>query len=181
MEKKQIRKLIFEKRKSQDPEALREKSHRICQKVIAHPFYQKADAIYLYMDCKGEASTEELFSKALEDGKRVAAPKVFGEEMRFFYLTSKEDLEPGYFGIPEPKEGLTEATEEQALVIVPGVAFDRERHRCGYGKGFYDRYLKRHPSMHTIAIALDDQIVPEVPADEFDVTPQVLITPDEVL
>ena len=109
--------------------------------------------------------------------KRVAAPKVHGEDMDYFYIRSMEDLEPGYFQIPEPKEGLAKAEEEDALVIVPGVAFDSHLHRCGYGKGFYDRYLKAHPHHTAIAIALEFQVVEEVPSEQFDVCPDMLVTP----
>ena len=110
-------------------------------------------------------------------GKRVAAPKVHGEDMDYFYICSMEDLEPGYFQIPEPKEGLAKAEEEDALVIVPGVAFDSHLHRCGYGKGFYDRYLKAHPHHTAIAIALEFQVIEEVPSEQFDVCPDMLVTP----
>ena len=115
--------------------------------------------------------------EAWKVGKRVAAPKVHGEDMDYFYIRSMEDLEPGYFQIPEPKEGLAKAEEEDALVIVPGVAFDSHLHRCGYGKGFYDRYLKAHPHHTAIAIALEFQVVEEVPSEQFDVCPDMLVTP----
>ena len=64
-----------------------------------------------------------------------------------------------------------------ALFLVPGVAFDKDRHRCGYGKGFYDRYLSRHTQHATVAMALDFQIVETVPSDVYDICPQMLITP----
>ena len=139
--------------------------------------FQKASCLYTYIDCKGEASTRLLMEEAWKLGKRVAAPKVHGEDMDYFYIRSMEDLEPGYFQIPEPKEGLAKAEEEDALVIVPGVAFDSHLHRCGYGKGFYDRYLKAHPHHTAIAIALEFQVVEEVPSEQFDVCPDMLVTP----
>ena len=112
-------------------------------------------------------------------GKKVAAPKVFGEDMRYFYIHSYDDVAPGYFNIPEPDEtrNLKEAADETALFLVPGVAFDKDRHRCGYGKGFYDRYLSRHTQHATVAMALDFQIVETVPSDVYDICPQMLITP----
>ena len=72
---------------------------------------------------------------------------------------------------------LEEAADETALLLVPGVAFDKDRHRCGYGKGFYDRYLSRHTQHATVAMALDFQIVETVPSDVYDICPQMLITP----
>lgn len=177
MGKKDIRKFVFAKREEADAESVAEQSTAICEKIISMPQFQEAKCIYVYMDYKKEASTRKLLEEAWRLGKRVAAPKVFGENMRYFYIKSYEDVEPGYFGIPEPVTGLVEAAEENALLIVPGVAFDSRCHRCGYGKGFYDRYLEKHPGHPTIAIALDFQIVEEVPSDEFDVCPQMLVTP----
>lgn len=180
MEKKAIRKEIFAKRKLLKEEQILADSHLITEKILAMEAYQKAKAVYVYMDCKGEASTKELIAAAFRDGKKVAAPKVFGDDMKYFYFTSYEDIEPGYFGVPEPKETLALADDEEALLIVPGVAFDEKRHRCGYGKGFYDRYLSRHEKHTTVAIALDFQVVEEVPCDEFDILPQVLCTPTAI-
>ena len=74
--------------------------------------------------------------------------------MIFYKLTDFSQLEPGYFGIPEPVCGETVKWEE-ALMIMPGVAFDRKNHRVGYGGGFYDRYLEKHPQVKRVAIAFD--------------------------
>lgn len=180
MEKKAIRKEIFAKRKLLTQEEIQKDSHKITEKILAMEAYQRAKTVYVYMDCKGEASTKELIEAALRDGKKVAAPKVYGDDMKYFYFTSYEDIEPGYFGVPEPKETLPLADDEEALLIVPGVAFDEKRHRCGYGKGFYDRYLSIHTKHRTVAIALDFQVVEAVPCDEFDVLPQVLCTPTAI-
>ena len=101
--------------------------------------------------------------------------------MTYYYIHSmEEDLEPGYFAIPEPKTSLPEATDETALLLVPGVGFDPECHRLGYGKGFYDRYLSAHPKHPTIALALDFQIKEEIPSDTFDVLPDLVVTPTKV-
>lgn len=179
MEKKDIRKQIFAARKAAEEDDIEKQSGILCDRVMALPQFQEAECIYVYMDYNKEASTRRILERAWKLGKRVAAPKVFGEDMRFFYIQSYEDVEPGYFGIPEPSmdRGLPEAQEEDALLLVPGVAFDAKCHRCGYGKGFYDRYQQRHPKHPTVAMALDFQIVESVPADSFDICPQILMTP----
>lgn len=177
MEKKQIRKKIREQRAHLTQEEIESRSRQICRRILDMEAFQKASCLYTYIDCKGEASTRLLMEEAWKLGKRVAAPKVHGEDMDYFYIRSMEDLEPGYFQIPEPKEELAKAEEEDALVIVPGVAFDSHLHRCGYGKGFYDRYLKAHPHHTAIAIALEFQVVEEVPSEQFDVCPDMLVTP----
>lgn len=180
MEKKEIRREIRQKRSTLSSEELKKQSHRICIQLLRTELFLSASCIYAYIDCREEAMTQELICAAWAAGKRVAVPKVFGEELRFFYIRSYEELESGAFGISEPKENLREAMEEDALMLVPGVAFDRERHRCGSGKGFYDRYLAAHPDHPTIALALDFQILDAVPAEPYDRSPQMLITPSAV-
>ncbi len=175
MEKEQIRKEILAKRRGLTAEDIQRESHAICQRIQSMEVFQQAEALYAYMDCKGEASVRELMEEAFRQGKRVAVPKVEGREMKFYYIQSFEECEPGYFGIPEPVTG-REASDEDALMIMPGVAFDGRRHRVGYGKGFYDRYLSRHRKHATIAAALDFQIVDEIPADEYDILPQKVVT-----
>ena len=179
MEKEDIRRQIFGARKACSQTFVEEQSALLCEKIFAMPQFEEADCIYVYMDYNKEASTRPIVKKAWEMVKRVAAPKVFGDEMRYFYIDSYQNVAPGYFGIPEPvvEAGLGEANEEDALLLVPGVAFDRECHRCGYGKGFYDRYLDRHPRHTTVALALDFQIVESVPGEAFDIRPWQVVTP----
>ena len=155
-------------------------SEIICKKVMETEAFQNASAVYVYMDCKGEVCIRPLLETAWRLGKKTAAPRVTGPgEMRYYYISSYDDLAPGYYQIPEPVTQ-EEAHDETALLIVPGVAFDKNRHRCGYGQGFYDRSLAAHTSHPTIALAFDFQIMEEVPADAFDRLPQILITEKEV-
>lgn len=175
MEKKDIRKLVFDRRKEMSRRELEEKSREICETVAAMEEFRNASAVYVYMDYNGEAMTGPLIEEAWRQGKKVAAPKVEGENMSYYYIHSFDDVKPGYFGIPEP-EAAEPACDEDALLIVPGVAFDAKRHRCGYGKGFYDRYLSVHTLHTTVAVALEMQMMEEVPSDVFDICPQYLVT-----
>ena len=180
MEKKEIRKVVFGRRREADPRKLLADSEIICKKVMETEAFQNASAVYVYMDCKGEVCIKPLLETAWRLGKKTAAPRVTGPgEMRYYYISSYDDLAPGYYQIPEPVTQ-EEAHDETALLIVPGVAFDKNRHRCVYGQGFYDRYLAAHTSHPTIALAFDFQIMEEVPADAFDRLPQILITEKEV-
>ena len=182
MEKKDIRKQIFAQRAKVSEAFVQQQSTLIAEKIFALPQFLVASCIYVYMDYNKEASTRAIIEEAWRLGKKVAAPKVFGEDMRYFYIYSYEDVVPGYFNIPEPdeKRNLEEAADEDALLLVPGVAFDKDRHRCGYGKGFYDRYLSRHTQHVTVAMALDFQVVEQVPADAHDICPQILVTPTAI-
>lgn len=179
MEKKEIRALVFARRRELGEEERQQKSAAICEQIIRMEEFQNADCIYTYMDYNGEVCTKKLIEEAWRLGKRVAAPKVQGEEMAYYYISSYDDVKPGYFGIPEP-DAVNPAQEEHALLIVPGVGFDRERHRCGYGKGFYDRYLSRHPHHTTVAVSFEFQVVEAVPSAPHDICPQYLFTEERM-
>lgn len=181
MEKEAIREQIFAARKRMSESERLHNSSLICRRIMETEVFAKAACVYAYMDCKGEVGMEPLLRACWETGKPIAVPKVFGKELRFFYITSYEDLASGYFHIPEPIEGLLEAKEERALMIVPGVAFDPDRHRCGYGGGFYDRYLEIHREHRTISPAFEFQIVERVPAETYDIFPQMIITEKRVI
>ncbi len=176
MTKKEIRRTVKERRQSLLLEEGQAASEKICSYVCSLPEYKEADVIYCYVDYNHEVFTWPIMEQAMKDGKCVAVPRVDGTDMDFYYITEPFDLEPGYFGIREPKKGLLKAAEEEALFLMPGVAFDRAHHRVGYGGGFYDRYLEKHPKLQTVALAYECQIFEAVPFEEFDIRPSVLIT-----
>ena len=175
-EKKIIRKEIKALRASHTDEEIHQMSLSVCERLAALEEYQKASVIYAYVDCKHEVETRDIIKMSWKDGKRVAVPKVLGEQMKFFYISSLEhDLEDGYFGIREPRE-INPAEETEALLLMPGVAFDEARHRVGYGGGFYDRFLEAHPQMVTVALAFEFQVKKEVPFEDFDILPARIVT-----
>ena len=176
MTKKEIRKIVKERRSLLLPEEETAASRKILELLISLPEYREADTVYCYVDYNHEVQTWPVMERAMADGKQVAVPRVDGKNMDFYYITSKVDLESGYFGIMEPKVGLPIAEEKEALFLMPGVAFDRAHHRVGYGGGFYDRYLERMPELKTVAVAYECQMFEAVPFEEFDIRPEVLIT-----
>ena len=179
--KKALRKEIRAERGRRTDAEIHEMSLAVLERICALPEYRDARVIYAYVDCKHEVETRDLILKAMADGKRVAVPKVCGQEMNFYYISSLEhDLEEGYFGIREPKTGHP-AQETDALLLMPGVAFDEARHRVGYGGGFYDRFLEANPGLITAALAFEFQIRKEVPFEDFDIRPAKIVTEKRVL
>jgi len=176
--KNKIRKEILALRKAMPVCVLEEKSRIIAEKVIAHSKYENSELVFAYVDAKGEVKTKDIVEYAWAYGKKVAVPKVHGDIMKFYLISSYDDLEPGCFGIMEPKEGCTEVTviPDKSVVIMPGVAFDKEGNRIGYGKGYYDKYFSKYPDLYKIAIAFSMQIVAEIQVDEFDVKANCVIT-----
>ncbi len=189
--KKEIRRTVRERKKALGEEAEQAGSERICSLVCGLPEYREAEVIYCYVDYNHEVRTWPIMERAMEDGKLVAVPRVDGETMEFFRIEGREDLEPGYSGILEPKQGLSVVSDQtadrgkaadgaasgkRALFLMPGVAFDQEHHRVGYGGGFYDRYLEVHPNLITAALAYECQIFDRVSFEAFDILPQILVT-----
>ena len=144
------------------------------------PAFLEAERLLVYADYNHEVMTGFLIEEAWKQGKEVAVPKVVGKDMVFYKLTDWKQLEPGYFGIPEPAYG--EIVEwEDAVMIMPGVAFDNNCHRVGYGGGFYDRYLEKHPKVKRIAAAFEFQILPEVPTEPTDIAPEMIVTEKQII
>ncbi|MGI6010389.1 MAG: 5-formyltetrahydrofolate cyclo-ligase [Ruminococcus sp.] len=173
--KQSIRKEVFRRRKEASDEMIRNASSRIFEKLLQTDAFQQSGWLFTYMDFNREVMTGELIEKAWKMGKRVAVPKVTGKDMNFYEITSFNQLEPGYFQIPEPVN-CPRADGEDAFLVIPGVAFDKKRHRIGYGQGFYDRYLSIHNRHKTAAVAFDFQVFDEVPFEALDITPQALVT-----
>ena len=174
--KEQLRKLIKERRGQAAPSDLDRDSEIIFRKLRETDEYLMASSIYCYVDFNNEVRTRTFIAQAIGDGKQVAVPRINGSRMAFYYIDSLRQLEPGTMGIPEPKKDTERARSASALMIMPGVAFDRDCHRVGRGGGYYDRFLQEEPTHVTIAVAFEFQLFDEVPHEETDVSPQQLFT-----
>ena len=168
MDKTALRRQIREQKRAMPPEQIETASQKLVQMFLASEQYRQASTVYGYLPYNQEVRTEPILLQALADGKRVAVPKVYADEMKFIYLTDLSKVEKGYSGIPEPVEDGPVADDTTALVLVPGLAFDREGHRIGYGGGFYDKFLTAEPNHPTLALCYEFQMVPQLPTEAFD-------------
>ncbi len=174
MDKKALRRQISALKRALTEEQISFASHGLTQQFLSHPLYLQAKSIYAYLSYNQEVRTETLISAALKSGKKVAVPKVFGEEMRFLWIDESSCIEEGYKGIPEPVEGEI-ADDPEALVLMPGLAFDPCGRRMGYGGGFYDRFLAAEPHP-TIALCYDFQLLDALPTEEHDIPVDAVLT-----
>ena len=178
--KKMTRNTIKEMRLALNKEEVKERSEACVSKVLQFPELIEAQTVCVYMPTGNEIDTTEIIRYCKENGKRLAAPRVNGDTMEFYYFTDETDMEQGAYDIWEPTG--TEAVEdEESLVIMPGVAFDLSCNRIGYGKGYYDRYLSAHPHMKKVALAYDFQIVGRIKREVHDVRPDVVVTESRVI
>lgn len=169
MDKKTLRAWIREKKRAMTPAEIEEKSRVLGEKFVQTEAYCQAKTIYGYLPYNQEVRTVPILEQAIRDGKQVAVPKVFGDEMRFIYLTDLTRVEKGYAGIPEPVDDGPVADDPGALVLMPGLAFDKEGHRIGYGGGFYDKFLAAEPEHPTVALCYDFQVLPQLQTEQFDI------------
>ncbi|MBE6941621.1 MAG: 5-formyltetrahydrofolate cyclo-ligase [Ruminococcaceae bacterium] len=169
MNKKALRQKIREQKRAMTPAQIEEASRKLAEQFLATEAYRNAQTVYGYLPYNQEVRTVLLLERALADGKRVAVPKVYDDEMRFIYLTDLTQVATGYAGISEPIADGPVADDPTALVLMPGLAFDREGHRIGYGGGFYDKFLAAEPTHPTVALCYAFQMVEELPTEEFDV------------
>ena len=169
MDKKALRAEIKAKKRAMTEAQIAAASDALARQLYAHPAYQNARSIFGYLSYNQEVRTMPMLEQAQKDGKRVAVPKVIGDKMIFIWLDDLSRVALGYCNIPEPIDDGPEAFDETALVMMPGLAFDPAGHRCGYGGGFYDRYLEQHPGHPTLAMCYGFQMFEHLDTDPHDI------------
>ena len=175
MDKQTLRRQIREKKRAMTEEEIRSAGIRLGELFRQTEAYRLAKSIYGYLPYNQEVRTVPMLEQALRDGKKVAVPKCYGDEMKFIYLDDLTKVAKGYAGIPEPIADEPVAHDETALVLMPGLAFDPQGHRIGYGGGFYDRFLSREPNHPTLALCYDFQMFDHLDTDAHDVPVDAVI------
>ena len=169
MGKKELRRTIRERKRAMTEEEIVSRSEKLGVLFAQSEAYKNAKTIYGYLPYNQEVRTVPMLEQALKDGKKVAVPKVYGDEMKFLYLDDLSKVSKGYAGIPEPIADEPVADDETALVLMPGLAFDPQGHRIGYGGGFYDKFLAAEPNHPTLALCYEFQMLPELHTEEHDI------------
>ena len=169
MDKKALRAEIRAKKRAMTAQEIEEKSAALAKAFYETAEYKNAKTIYGYLPYNQEVRTTQMLAHALVDGKQVAVPKVYGDEMKFILLSDLGQVAKGYAGIPEPVADGPVAADPTALVLMPGLAFDPEGHRLGYGGGFYDKFLAAEPDHPTLALCYDFQMLPHLDTESYDI------------
>lgn len=185
MTKQEARARMKRRRQELGEEERRKRNQRILENVIYFLEKQGKEWFFPFVSYGTEADTKGLITYVLQNTEmKVAVPRVeqcAGNEqegrMEFYRITSLAELKTGFQGIPEPV-GKNPVIAADGVMLLPGLAFDRMLHRVGYGGGYYDRYLERCDSagLVTAAAAFDFQIVEQIESEQYDISPQWLIT-----
>ena len=145
--KSELRKKIRRQREEMPPKQKALLDKLVLKNILKLRQYKANDTILTYVSTKIEVDTFGLIRQALKDGKRVAVPRCIdnSREMDLYYITSLNQLEPRTFGVLEPIKEQCEILKDysKGLCIIPGLVFDFDGYRLGYGKGYYDRFLSR--------------------------------------
>src|SRR3989338_4513151 len=141
--KKLLKESILAKRNALSGDEIFDKSNKIKISLFTLENYKKSRTIMFFVSFNSEVYTHQMIKDSLGE-KRVVVPKVTGHEIEPSFIIDMDNLVPtGKFGIPEPIEIMKIAYKNIDMVLVPGIAFDREGHRIGYGFGSYDKFLKK--------------------------------------
>jgi 5-formyltetrahydrofolate cyclo-ligase len=180
MKKVLIRKMILKKREDLSLDLQKSMSQAICSKIIKSLFYLEANSLMLYSSIRGEVDLKALYMDALKRHKSVFLPTISFKSLKIDPVQCFIDTiwEKGPYGILEPlyKPNRIKMVDFD-LVFVPGVAFDRNFNRIGFGKGFYDNFLKRLPKTTLkIGVAFNMQIVEDISSDPWDIKMDMIVT-----
>ncbi|MBI2659134.1 5-formyltetrahydrofolate cyclo-ligase [Candidatus Woesearchaeota archaeon] len=178
--KNQLKESILEKRNSLSREEILEKSNQIKINLFSLGHYKKSKTVMFFASFSSEVHTHDMVKESLKN-KTVVLPKVAQHEIEPSVVIDFDNLIPGKFGIPEPIEAMKIAHKNIDLVLVPGIAFDKEGHRIGYGYGYYDKFLRKAPKAVKIGLAFDFQLVDKIPKETHDVPVDMIVTEKRVV
>lgn len=182
LEKEQIRKEYIDLRRN--IKCKKEKSKIIFDKLIHEDIYKNSKVIALYKSLDSEVDTNELIEYSLKIGKTVLLPRVKENNLRFYRIRENEELYQSSFGVLEPIDNPNNLFRDNLidLVIVPGICFDINKNRLGFGKGFYDRFLS-NKNIENIAICFDEQVLADknLPIDLYDISVNKIITDKRII
>ena len=156
-----------------------ELDEKLCENFLALEQYKSARTVFAFVSKDIEVDTENIIKSALQDGKRVAVPLCNTEDttIRFYYISSFDDLKPGYYGLREPDTEKCPPADVNAadICLVPGLVYDRDGYRLGFGKGYYDRFLTDYAGL-TVGICYSRCVEDELPRGFYDKPIKIVVT-----
>lgn len=176
--KQSIRESQKKRRAEMDKDKKAELDRDVAANVRRLNEYPPAKTLLIYVSTPIEVDTKLIIENAWADGKKVAVPRCIPDtrDMEFHYITSFEDLSPGTFSVLEPDESLPVVTDfTDCLMIVPGMQFDMNGYRLGYGKGYYDRYMVRFTG-RSAGICYSNELRPYMHHGRFDRSVDIIVT-----
>jgi len=185
-EKRKVRYEFLNLRNRIDPILAAAYSNVIFSKIIKLPVYEKAETVMFYLSYGSEVITDGMISSAIEEGKAVVVPAIENPgdgKMEAVKIARVEDAYQSVYGIRQPeinREDLI-GKNDIDLIFVPGIAFDNNGYRTGYGKGYFDRWLQGVPPEKTIGLAYDFQVTDKLPSGKYDLPVGMIVTEKRII
>lgn len=177
LDKQRLRQILKQRRLAKSPHEITVKSEKMMCVLMQSSFFKTAKTIGAYSSILNEVETHLLIEACLNQHKLIALPKIQNTTMEFFKINSMKDLKKGTFNILEP-QGL-EKVENFDIMIIPMLGFNLDKYRIGYGKGYYDHYLKSHDCLK-IGLAFDDQQI-DFKTEAHDISLDYIITENRII
>jgi 5-formyltetrahydrofolate cyclo-ligase len=183
-EKTNLRKNAIKKLKNLPGKERGRIEEQLRAQLLSSSLWNEAETIGITMDQGFEWSTKPIIEAAWGQNKTVCVPKCYPKEKKliFFELNSFDQLEVVYYNLLEPKPEMNKEIKKNSmdLLIVPGVVFDPNGYRIGFGGGYYDRFLKDYSNV-SVSLCSKYQLVDRVPVEDFDIAVHYLITEGEMI
>ncbi len=183
MDKKILRKRLIESRKSLDKTEKAKWDKIISEKIINSDYFKNAEQVLIFSSTDDEFDTRYIIERCRLLYKRVFYPLCIDSEgkMEFYKVDFVGDLQVGMYNILEPKSTCKKyIPQDNDLIIVPCLSADRHKNRMGYGKGYYDRFLKDFNGM-SVSPCYDILLEDEIPTDKYDMKINIIVTDKEVI
>ena len=180
--KSNLRLSISEQRNALEINLLTEHSAQIVKNLLSMETFKSSNTVALYMAIAGEVNLETLFAACWQRGKRTCIP-VFNTTLKCYEMaeiTADTGFQTAHYGIKEPTTPVLVDRNLIDLMVLPGVAFDRQGNRLGRGGGYYDRLLDGFLGK-TVAVAFDFQVFPLVPTEKHDKPVHSIVTQSEIV
>ena len=172
MTKQELRQLIRQRKQLHSVD----EAVAVIARLRQEPHFAHARTLLLYSALPDEVQTQPLLDELLSQGKTILLPRVVSDtNMELRRYTGPQDLQPGAYHIMEPTGQLFTDYKQIDIAIIPGMAFDREGHRLGRGKGYYDRFLTLIPDAYKIGMCFPWQMADNVPCAPHDIKMDAVI------
>ena len=175
--KTDLRELMRQKLRTQAPEDLQAWSESVMARIEEMHCFRRAHVVMLYYPVHHEVDLRPLLDK-YKDEKVVLLPVTHRDSIELRQYVGPENMKKGHYGIPTPQTATYRGKPD--LVIVPGLAFDKELVRMGRGKGYYDRFLRGLRNVPKVGVCYDFQISDDLPWSWHDVRMDKVITPSAI-
>jgi 5-formyltetrahydrofolate cyclo-ligase len=178
-----MRKIMLEKRNSLSPLAINTKSAAIQHRLARSHEFNRSRVVGSYYPVGSEVRTHIIVNIALKRDRLVALPRTIGDHIKFYRILLNTDLIAGKFGIKEPPVSSHPCVSDEIdLILVPGIVFDTNGYRIGYGYGYYDRFIARKKnSTVSVGLAYEFQVCEKVPRSQNDQKIDLLVTEKRML